>query len=241
MKSSPIFHNLDDQNRRFETAHPLEILKWVYQHQARIDIGTSLGPAGIVILHLVKSLKITPKVFMLDTEFLFPQTLMLKTQIEDHLNLKIQTITSSLSVQDQANLYGSDLWTNNPDLCCTLRKVEPLQSHLLHLDAWINGVRRQQGQQRSQTPILSHIQTQSGHTVLKVSPLATWSRKQVWTYIHKHDLPYNTLHDQGYPSIGCTHCTQAVHTLESDEQERQGRWGNSIKKECGIHTFHKGA
>ena len=241
MNASHTCQDLNHLNQVFETVHPTHILEWIYQNQHRIEIGTSLGPAGIVILHLLEQLKLSPQVFMLDTDFLFPQTLLLKRQVEDRFKLQIQTINSSLSLQAQAQIYGSELWKTNPDLCCNLRKVDPLQNHLAHVDVWINGIRRQQGQQRAHISILSQIQTQSGHSLLKVSPLANWNRKQVWTYLHKYNLPYNSLHDQGYPSIGCTHCTHAVHTLKSDEQEREGRWVHSEKKECGIHTFHKGA
>ena len=233
------FHVTQTMNQQFEHQHPLDILQWVYHNIEDVEIGTSLGPSGIAIIHLAKQIVKKPKIFLLDTDFLFPQTLLLKTQIEQTLNVDIQVVNSELSPQEQAQHYAPELWKTDPDRCCTLRKVNPLQNHLQHMQGWINGVRRTQGGARRTTPILSPITTLHGHSLLKISPLANWNRKQVWNYLHTHQLPYNSLHDQGYSSIGCTHCTQTVKQIDHDQQERDGRWVHSTKSECGIHTFHQ--
>jgi phosphoadenosine phosphosulfate reductase len=131
--------------------------------------------------------------------------------------------------QDEAE--GPALWNRDPDRCCFLRKVRPLQNYLDDRRAWVTGVRRDQSPARADAPILKW---ESAYEVLKVNPLATWTRKQVWQYLFDHDLPYNPKHDQGYPSLGCVPCTAPVE--DADGYTREGRWANSDKTECGLHA-----
>jgi phosphoadenosine phosphosulfate reductase len=139
-------------------------------------------------------------------------------------------------VEQQAEAQGPELWKSNPDLCCTMRKVLPLQSKLADLDCWITGLRRQQSDTRASIGIIElyALDQATGRDIVKLNPMANWSREAVWDYIKKNNIPYNPLHDQGYRSIGCWPCTKAS---AGGENERAGRWTGFNKVECGIHTF----
>ncbi len=138
--------------------------------------------------------------------------------------------------EQQAAQHGPELYRREPDRCCYLRKVLPLQKKLADLDVLVTGVRRTQSEARQETKILQLQETPDGHRYLKVNPLATWTKEEVWWYIISRQLPYNPLHDEGYPSIGCTPdcCTRPV---ADHEDERAGRWAGQQKTECGLHTF----
>jgi phosphoadenosine phosphosulfate reductase len=143
-----------------------------------------------------------------------------------------------LTVEEQARLQGPELWRRDPDLCCTIRKVHPLRDKLHTLDCWITGLRRQQSHLRENVAMveLYDLDENGGRPVVKLNPMAAWSREAVWTYLREHQIPYNPLHDAGYRSIGCQPCTRP--TGEGDH-ERAGRWTGFAKAECGIHTFLK--
>jgi phosphoadenosine phosphosulfate reductase len=138
-------------------------------------------------------------------------------------------VKSLLTPDRQAELHGDALWAKDPDLCCQLRKVEPLTRVLRSFDAWITGIRRDQAPSRASAGVIEWDQK---FGLVKVNPLARWSWADVWTYLRIHEVPYNPLHDQNYPSIGCTHCTAPV---SSGEDLRAGRWKNFAKTECGLH------
>ena len=139
-------------------------------------------------------------------------------------------------MEQQAAANGPELWKRDPDLCCTMRKVLPLQSKLAELDCWITGLRREQSQTRANIGIIEVYQFDeaSGRDIVKLNPMANWSRETVWKYIRDHGIPYNPLHDQGYRSIGCWPCTSRAG---DGDGERAGRWIGFNKVECGIHTF----
>jgi phosphoadenosine phosphosulfate reductase len=175
-------------------------------------------------------------VFTLDTGLLFPETLALKQRLEDFYGWKIEAIEPDLSVEEQADVHGAELWKRDPDLCCTARKVMPLRGKLEELSCWLTGLRRQQSQARAQVEIveLYHLDEETGREIVKVNPMAQWSREQIWAHIQKYKIPYNPLHDQGYRSIGCMPCTRKI---TEGQDERAGRWIGFKKVECGIHTF----
>ena len=175
-------------------------------------------------------------IFTLDTGLWFPETIELHRRLEEFFGARIQALTPDQTVEQQARTHGPELWRRDPDRCCTLRKVFPLQAHLMDLGAWITGVRRQQSTTREQTALLElyTLEAASGQEILKANPLALWSREAVWEYIRRHGIPYNPLHDRGYRSIGCQPCTQPSG---AEGQERAGRWTGFGKTECGIHTF----
>jgi phosphoadenosine phosphosulfate reductase len=175
-----------------------------------------------------------PTVFYLQTDLLFPETLELRDRLTEKLGIQFTEIRPDLSLEEQAQEYGETLWQRNPDLCCQLRKVEPLRRLLAGKKAWITAIRRDQSPMRASTRVIAWDRA---NNLLKISPLAGWTREQVWTYLYEHDLPYNPLHDQGYPSIGCYPCTLPVAAGGS---ERSGRWVGTGKLECGIHIQQDG-
>jgi len=170
------------------------------------------------------------KVFTGDTEFLFPETYDLIERVESRYGITIERLYSDLTPGDQERAYGKALWAGDPDQCCNLRKVEPLRRKLGTLDAWVTAIRRDQTSARA---AIRKIDWDQKFDLVKISPLADWTREKVWSYVLENDVPYNPLHDRNYPSIGCTHCTRAV--LPGEDQ-RAGRWSGSGKTECGLHA-----
>ncbi len=229
--------DIEALNAKFESACLNDILAWCWKEFGiRAGIGTSFQGAGIVIMHHAAEAGFGFQIFTLDTGLLFAETLELKRLIEGRLGIRIETVKPTLTVEEQAAEYGAALWQRNPDLCCSLRKVLPLQNKLRDLDVWITGLRRQQSETRAKTQILElyKFDVLRDQVILKLNPLANWTREQVWNHIRTHNLPYNPLHDLGYRSIGCVPCTRK--TAEG-ENERAGRWTGFDKSECGIHTF----
>jgi phosphoadenosine phosphosulfate reductase len=136
---------------------------------------------------------------------------------------------SGLSLAAQADQHGPALWSHDPDRCCQLRKVAPLRQYLATQRAWISAIRRDQTRHRASAGLVEWDRTNG---LVKLNPLAAWTAGQVWAYVLKYELPYNPLHDQGYPSIGCWPCTRAV---AAGADPRSGRWAGLAKTECGIH------
>ena len=217
-------------NHYFE-GRPLEdLLEWsLATFGNRVAQVTSFGPAGMVILDHLARINSDTRVITLDTQFLFKETCTLIEEVENRYSISIDIRQPSLSPKEQGQRFGSKLWETNPDHCCYLRKVLPLEDVLQSVDAWFTGLRRDQAATRAQLPLFSW---DSKYNVVKINPLAGWTRSQVWSYILKHQVPYNPLHDQGYASIGCTNCTRPT-TNQVDE--RSGRWHSRQKTECGIH------
>jgi phosphoadenosine phosphosulfate reductase len=223
---------------QFESRTPRELLQWtVDQFGPRAAISTAFGPEGLVILDVAMR-EVTPRlpVFTIDTGFLFPETQALIAAVEQRYSIQIERLVPDLTPEQQAAEHGPELFRRDPDRCCHIRKVLPLQKKLPQLDAMVNGLRRSQGGHRKDARMIQPQMTPDGYRYLKINPLAGWNREEVWWYIVSHHLPYNALHDQNYASIGCTPdcCTRPVQPGES---ERSGRWSGKDKKECGLHTF----
>lgn len=226
--------SLDDQFHELPTD---QILTWAWKRfGARAAIGTSFQGAGLVLIHIAQRHQLRFPVFTLDTGLLFPETIELKRRLEDFFELKIESMEPDLSVAQQESAYGPELWKRDPDLCCTMRKVLPLQNKLSEIDCWITGLRRQQSDTRAGIGVIELyvFDRETGRDIVKLNPMANWSREQVWKYIHENRIPFNPLHDQGYRSIGCHPCTSKAG---NGEHERAGRWIGFKKTECGIHTF----
>ena len=224
-------------NERFESADAAEVMRWAWgRFGARAAVGTSFQGAGLVMMHLAKTHGFQFPVFTLDTGLLFPETVELKKRLEGFFGYAIETLEPDLSVEQQAAAYGDELWKRDPDLCCTVRKVLPLQTKLAALDCWITGLRRQQSGTRAKIGVVEvyTLEAETGREIVKLNPMARWSRDAVWAYIQEHRIPYNPLHDQGYRSIGCRPCTRLA---AGSDDERAGRWTGFQKVECGIHTF----
>jgi phosphoadenosine phosphosulfate reductase len=224
-------------DQSFDQQATEQVLTWAWERfGTRAAIGTSFQGAGLVMMHLAKEAGTQFPVFTLDTGLLFPQTLELKKRLEDFYGFAIESLEPDLTVEEQADVNGPELWKREPDLCCTMRKVMPLRDKLSTLDCWITGLRRQQSDTRAGIGIIELyvFDEASGRDIVKLNPMANWSRDKVWEYIRKHKIPYNPLHDLGYRSIGCQPCTR--QTGDGDN-ERAGRWIGFNKVECGIHTF----
>lgn len=228
--------DLNKLNQRFESAHPKEILAWCLEN---IPTGlvqtTSFGVNGMVVMDILyrelRPARPVPALF-LDTLHHFSETLELvqKAQETYDLDLRIYKVPGVDSRRAFAARYGVALWHRDIEKFHYLTKVEPLERGLNELGAvaWITGRRRDQAHTRTRLPIFEWDKNQR----IKINPLATWTRKESWGYIFKHNVPYNPLHDQGYPSVGDEPLTTQVG---EGEDERAGRWRGTAKTECGMH------
>jgi phosphoadenosine phosphosulfate reductase len=226
------FHDeLAAHSRDLEQATPGEIIAWaVARYFPELTMATAFGPEGCCILHMLAAIEPRAHVFNLDTGYQFPETLELCHQIERRYGLQIELHQPAKTVADYEAAHGGPLYRVNPDQCCADRKLAVLRQSLLGKRAWMSGIRRDQSSHRATAPIVGWDKK---FGLVKISPLANWTKRDVWKMITDHDIPYNPLHDQGYTSIGCWPCTRSV-TLGEDE--RSGRWSGFAKTECGLHT-----
>jgi phosphoadenosine phosphosulfate reductase len=209
-----------------------DVLRWAFlKFNKNVAIASAFGAEGMVLIDIASRVFPDLRVFTLDTGFLFPETYDLMTRVERHYGIKIEKVCPQLSPQEQECQYGPALWGRDADQCCNLRKVEPLRCKLAELRAWITAIRRDQTTVRAKA---HKLQWDSNFQLYKINPLVDWTAKQVWRHIQEHHVPYNPLHDRGYPSIGCTHCTRAVMP---GHDPRSGRWPDLEKKECGLHVI----
>jgi phosphoadenosine phosphosulfate reductase len=213
-----------------EGAHPQDILGWAIDTFGRqVALASSYGAEDMCLIDMLSRITRTPRVFYLDTGLLFPDTYALIAETSRRYGFEPERIQPRLSLGQQQEHYGEALWATDPDTCCGIRKVEPLERHLKTLDAWITGIRRDQTPFRANAQV---VERDRRFGLVKVNPLARWTGQEVWTYIHRNAVPYNPLHDQGYPSIGCRPCTRPV---KPGEDPRAGRWAGTAKTECGLH------
>jgi len=219
------------QSRNLEGAPPEAVLTWaVDTYYPRFTMATGLGPEGCVIISMLAKIEPRVYVFNLDTGYQFPETLQLRQRMTEKYGMVIDLQRPDLSVEEYEALHGGPLYKTDSDRCCHDRKVAVLHRVAAHYDAWATGVRRDQGPTRANTPVVGWDKK---FGLVKVNPLACWTKKDVWKRITSEAVPYNPLHDQGYPSIGCKPCTRAVLP---GEDERAGRWSGTAKTECGLHT-----
>jgi phosphoadenosine phosphosulfate reductase len=215
---------------------PRQALMWAFDtFGSRVAISSAFGAEGMVLIDIASRVRKDFRLFTIDTEFLFPETYSLMDRIEGKYGIAIEKVYSELSPEEQERTHGAALWTRDPDLCCDLRKVEPLRRKLGELSAWITSIRHDQTSVRAGA---RRIEWDAKFGLVKINPIVDWTSKQVWRYIHDHDVPYNALHNQDYPSIGCTHCTRAVRP---GEDPRAGRWPGFAKTECGLHIIEPAA
>jgi phosphoadenosine phosphosulfate reductase len=223
--------NLEQINARLEGQSPETVLRWAAATYGRdLALATGFGLTGVVLMHMMIQIRPSTTIFYLQTDLLFPETLALRDQLAQRFNIDFVEVHSGFSLDEQAHQYGRQLWQSSPDLCCHLRKVKPLRRYLAGKRAWIAGIRRDQSPTRADTAVVAW---DNANNLVKLAPLASWTREQVHAYITAYELPYNQLHDVGYLSIGCMPCTLAVEPGETNE--RAGRWTDSDKTECGIH------
>lgn len=196
----------------------------------RVALACSFGVEDCVLVDLLA--RVAPRVtaFYLDTGLLFPESHDTRERLVQRYGTRFEAVVPALSVDEQAIAHGPELWRRQPDVCCQRRKVEPLQSALSRLDGWITGIRREQTPARAQAAL---IEWDPRFGLIKCNPLAAWTAEQVWTYVRERDVPYNPMHDRGFPSIGCWPCTRRV---AAGEDPRAGRWAGFAKTECGLHS-----
>jgi len=214
-----------------ESWKPEQVLAWAFAtYGENVEVATGFGVEGMALLDMAFRVNPDLKVFTGDTEFLFSETYDLIDRVEEKYGIKVERLYSDLTPEDQERAYGKALWATDPDQCCALRKVEPLRRKLATLDAWMTAIRRDQTRDRA---TIRKVDWDPKFNLVKISPLADWTREMVWNYVVRNNVPYNPLHDLNYPSIGCTHCTRAV---QPGEDHRAGRWPGLNKTECGLHT-----
>lgn len=230
MQRQPTKDELTLWSKAFERSDPKDIIAWSLAiYGERLTLGTGFGASGVVLLDMAMRVNRAIDVFFIDTRLLFAETYALRQRIEARYGITLRAV-SGMSLAEQEAQFGPRLWEQAPDLCCNLRKVEPLTQALAGRAAWMTALRRDQSETRRHTPLL---QWDERRNVAKIAPLARWSEQDCWAYIRHYDLPYNPLHDQGYPSIGCEPCTRAVRP---GEDLRAGRWAaHAHKTECGLH------
>jgi len=223
--------DLAEQSRVLDQAAPQEIIAWaVERYFPKLTMATAFGPEGLVIIHMLAAIEPRTHLFNLDTGYQFKETLELRNRIAQRYGMQVELRSTDTTVAEYEALHGGPLYKTNPDQCCFDRKVTVLREAVVGFDAWMSGIRRDQSADRANVPIVAWDKKFS---LVKISPLANWTKKDVWKLIVDHDIPYNPLHDQGYTSIGCWPCTRAVMF---GEDERAGRWSGTAKKECGLHT-----
>ena len=231
--SSELIAELKLLSDSFESKQPQDVLSAALERYApKIVVACSFGAEDVVLVDMVHRINSSVPLLYLDTDFLFPETYATRDSIIQQYDLKpaqVLQVKSLITPERQAEQHGEALWSKEPDRCCQLRKVEPLTRVLKGFHAWITGIRRDQAPTRANAGLIEWDQK---FELVKVNPLARWSWADVWTYIRIHDVPYNPLHDQNYPSIGCTHCTAPV---APGDDPRAGRWRNFAKTECGLH------
>jgi len=206
------------------------VLRWALREFGPdVALATGFGAEGCVLIRMLSEIDRDARMFYLDTDLLFPETYELIGKLQTRYGVRFEQRTSRLSLAAQAARYGERLWEREPDVCCQLRKVEPLREMLSGLRAWITAIRREQTAARAGARV---VERDRKFDLIKINPLAGWSSRDVWRYIKEHDVPYNPLYDLGYRSIGCQPCTTLVQIGEDD---RAGRWRGVAKTECGLH------
>jgi len=223
---------LADANQQLADQSPERILRWaIAEFFPQLTMATAFGPEGNCIIHLLAGLEPRVRIFNLETGYQFQETLELRERIKDRYGIEVEYVRAEMSVPEYEEEHGGPLYRIAPDQCCYDRKVVPLRQALVGHRAWISAIRKDQTADRARADV---VQWDSKFNLVKVNPLLNWTKKDVWKFIATHDVPYNPLHDQGYPSIGCWPCTRAVANGEDD---RSGRWSGTAKRECGLHVL----
>jgi phosphoadenosine phosphosulfate reductase len=219
-------------SRELDGQTPQQILAWsVRRFHPKLMMATAFGPEGCCILHMLAEIEPGVRVINLETGYQFAETLELRERIRERYGIAVELIRPDLTVAEYEQEHGGPLYVHRPDQCCYDRKVLPLRRAVKGYAAWISAIRGDQTEHRKAAGV---VQWDAKFSLTKVNPLLRWTKKDVWKFIVDHDVPYNPLHDQGYPSVGCWPCTAPV---EDGGDERSGRWAGSQKKECGLHVI----
>lgn len=219
-------------NLDLEGKDATRILRWaVANFYPRLTMATAFGPEGCLLIHLLAEIEPRVHLFNLDTGYQFPETLALRERLQERYGVHIELVQPETTVEEYERTHDGPLYRQQPDQCCQDRKIVPLRRTLAEKEAWISAIRAEQTVHRQAAQI---VMWDAKFHLIKINPLLRWTKREVWDFLLEHDVPYNPLHDQGYPSIGCWPCTQAVG---AGAGERAGRWAGTAKKECGLHTL----
>ena len=223
---------LQAASQRLETASPETIIAWaVERFFPHLTMATAFGPEGCVILAMLAKIEPRTHVFNLETGYQFKETLDVRDRIEEKYGIEVELKKPELSVEEYEKLHGGPLHQIKPDQCCLDRKIKILHEAVSDKHAWMSGIRRDQSPDRAVAPIVGWDER---FGLVKISPLANQTKALIWKRILSEKIPYNPLHDQGYPSIGCWPCTRKTSL---GEDERAGRWSGQEKTECGLHSI----
>ena len=218
-------------SQELETARPQEILRWAVERFGdKFTMATAFGPEGMILIHMLSEFAKQTHIFNLDTGYQFKETLELRERVLQKYGIAVEMKQPELSVAEYERVNGGPVYLSNPDQCCGDRKIKVQWKAVAGKTAWASAIRRDQSPDRANAPIVGWDHK---FRLVKVSPLANWTKKLVWDFVTKNDVPYNPLHDDGYVSIGCQPCTRPIGI---GEDERAGRWAGFAKKECGLHT-----
>ncbi len=221
-------------NQMLQGQPPQAILRWAVEtFHPRLTMATAFGAEGCCIIHMLAEIEPEVAIFNLDTGYQFAETMEVRERIKERYGIEVQYIRPELTVAEYEAEHGGPLYVHRPDQCCHDRKILPLRRAIAGHQAWISAIRRDQTTHRARAGV---VQWDAKFSLVKVNPLLDWTKKEVWGFIHKYSIPYNPLHDQGYPSIGCWPCTRPVG---DGEHERSGRWAGTGKKECGLHVVEQ--
>jgi len=214
-----------------EQSEPPDIIRWAAERfGTRLTMATAFGPEGCVIIHWLATVAPRTHVFNLETGYQFAETLALRDRLVKRYGIEVALERPATSVEEYEQLHGGPLYRTDSNRCCHDRKIAVIERVLARFDAWMSGIRRDQSPDRATSPIVGW---DAKFGVVKISPLANWTKARVWDLIVRENIPYNPLHDQGYVSIGCWPCTRAITV---GEDERAGRWSGTAKTECGLHS-----
>jgi phosphoadenosine phosphosulfate reductase len=223
-----------EANERLAVASAEEVLRWAAERfHPRLMMATAFGAEGCCIIHLLAEIQPATTVINLDTGYQFAETLELRERIKTRYGIVVEYVRPEQTVAEYEAEHGGPLHAHRPDQCCHDRKILPLKRAVERINplAWISAIRSDQTADRGKASV---VEWDKKFNLVKVNPLLHWTKKEVWGFIHKHDVPYNPLHDRDYPSIGCWPCTRPVAAGEDD---RAGRWAGKVKKECGLHVI----
>lgn len=237
---APSFDLADSLNTQFEAADALELLRWADQNFGdRLVVASSFGAEDVVLIDLISRVNPAMRIFTLDTGRLPQETYDVMDRLRERYNVTFEVVLpDSDALQRLLQNKGPNSFYRSIDdrrECCNIRKVEPLNRVLGTAHAWVTGLRREQAVTRFGLPRVEFDLSNGGK--IKLNPLADWTHDDIWNHIRANDIPYNTLHDKGYPSIGCAPCTRAV---AAGDDVRAGRWWweRPEEKECGLHVKH---
>lgn len=218
-------------SERLESATPQEILRYAADRFApRFTMATAFGPEGMTLIHMLAEIAPQTPIFNLDTGYQFEETLELRRRVKSRYGIDVELKKPDTTVEEYEAINGGPVYKTDPNRCCFDRKLRVLHQAARGMHAWASAIRRDQSTDRQRAAIVGW---DDKFQLVKISPLANWTKKEVWKLISDHDIPYNPLHDKGFPSVGCWPCTRAV---QLGEDERAGRWSGFEKKECGLHT-----